>query len=80
MRVIPAHTFDERPALLKLAQRGGMEPDVLCLRVYLFAQDAVGFAVADHEQAGLLVEDGHHVDAKHIDVYGEGVHGETGKN
>ena len=56
LRMSAAQILDEGPSLLELAQRGGMEPHILCLGINLLAQFPDGSALSLPHLAHLLAE------------------------
>ena len=63
-----AQALHERPPLLELSERGGVEPHVAPV-AGAAAQDVPRVAVAAHEQAGLAAEERYDVGAEHVEVY-----------
>lgn len=50
-------TFYQRTPLLKLAQRGGMKPNVLCRRVHLLTEDTEGIMLTFPHLPHLITEE-----------------------
>lgn len=61
----------KRTTLLKLSQRGGMEPKVTSARLHLLAENIEGTFLALPHLAHLLVEEAQDNDTQEIEVYGE---------
>ena len=68
-------SLDDGAALLKLAQRGSMKPDILCARMHLVPQQAESLVLATPHLAHLVVETTGHRHTQGIDVDDDLVHG-----
>ena len=72
--MLAAQLFHERPSLLKLAQRGCMEPHIASTGVHLLAQDADGLALSMPHLANLIVEQAQDDDTKLVEIDDDVVH------
>ena len=66
--MFPLDGFDKRTPLFKLAQRGGMEPDVFARRGMQFFQTVESLALSHDHLAGLGMEQRCQMEQPDIDL------------